>query len=205
MGKVLVAKNVWKLIMEKGLISFEGLKEIVYQYYPRNLYDMEPGYELTDEFNRLVEACSNAQHNDGLWKKFLELLAKEFPENEIEDCTQLFHRDPCYRCKINLAGTSNLYRSLVVHVSIIAPFGSVYISEITVENAKYSTPQISFLPITSEDQECFARIGFNLKEIFGYDLLPVELLTKVVPDVAVKNQLLNESTIFHCLFTDHII
>lgn len=191
--------------MEKGLMFFEGLREIVYQYYPRNLYDTEPGYELTDEFKNLVEACSNAQYNDGLWKGFLELLTKKFPENEIEDWTQLFHRDPCYRCKINLPGTPSIYRSLIVHVSIIAPFGAVYVSEITVINGRYSTPQISFLTTTSEDQECFARIGISLKEIFSFDLLPVELLTKVVPDVAVKNQPLNESTIFHCFFTDHII
>lgn len=186
-------------------MSFEDIKNIIYRYYPKSFYNTEPGYQDTVEFKRLVEVCSRAGNSSKLWADFLTLLRDKFGGYEIEDWTQLFHYDPCYRCKINLLEDGMIFRSLIVHVSIIAPLGSIYLSEVRLDNGRYTQPKISFKPITLEDQKYFSIIYSSLKEVFGYELLPIEQVMVTVSDIAVRNQLLNESTVFHCLFTDHII
>jgi hypothetical protein len=97
-----------------------------------------------------------------------------------------------------------LIREIMVNVSIIAPVYAIYISEKKYFNKRYSLPEIFFDPINNEYSEYYKTIEKIIDEIFNYHKIPSLLLNKTVPDVAVGNSFINESTIFNCLFTDHI-
>lgn len=187
-------------------MSFDEVKKIVYQYFPKNSYDTEPEYRDTAEFKRLLTVCQTAEKDNKLWNNFLQEISEEFKGYELEDCTQFFHFDRCHRCKINLPQEfEGVYRSLVIHVSIIAPLSSVYLSEVRLKNERYSQPEVSFQSNRPEDDEYYSKALLSLEKQFHYEMLPLELGSTIIPDVAVGNQLLNETTVFHCLFTDHII
>ncbi len=187
-------------------MTFQDIKNTIYQYFPKNIYDTEPGYRDTTEFKNLMKVCQTAEKDNKLWNIFLKDISEEFKGCELEDYTQFFHFDRCYRCKINLPQEfKGVNRSLVIHVSILAPFTSVYLSEVRLKNGRYSQPEISFQSNRPEDNNYYSYALLSFQKQIQYEILDLKLVTAIIPDVAVGNQLLNEATVFHCLFTDHII
>jgi hypothetical protein len=195
--------------------SLGELFELVYQFYPRGMWDIDPHYKVTEEQRRLVAARRLAGAKEEPWRVMLRRLVARFPECSIQnrslhlpsgDC------DACYSAWLNLPtlGPGERDHALGFLVSFLVPYHVIYSSRFIHldqpgEDGETNTRQEVHLEL-SPDEQLYARaLAEEIATTFGdhYEPMPPEMGNVVVPDVVAGNKVMGEATLFHCLFTDN--
>lgn len=183
------------------MTSLEHLFGIVYQYYPRNLWDSDPAYDETIEHRRLVEARRRAGRDDDAWRNLLERIARRFPDRAVQNNSLHLPAggfDACYSALLWLdPRDGEAHRAIGFLVSFIAPHFLIYVARSTDRHMV----RYSFSP----DESLFAdAIAEELRATHpAFTALPPEIGLVPVPDVVTGNRGLGEATLFDCLFTDN--
>ncbi len=190
------------------LPSAAQLVELVHYYIPANIWESEPGYGATPEYQRLKAARSAAAENGkDRWKAFLARLREEVPQCKVEDWTILIS-DNCWRVRVHLPhrvpveSGGEEFRAVVGLVSIFAPVAATYTS-FKQRIAEYQwRPSQTFyepVPATREYEEVLVRL---LREELGVSRLPNETLFTLVPDIQYRCAAIGETRLIDCLLTD---
>lgn len=194
----------------------EELLDLVYRYYPRGVRDSDPRYESTEEYRRLVEARRRAGTDEEPWRALLRRLEVRFPACQVQN--QSFHLltgglDACYSAwlwlRLPTPGAQQKSHRLGFLVSFLASYYVVYSSRFVQadrsnqRNASDTRQEICF-ELTPDEQSYAGVIVKEIEATFlGYDALPAEVGSTIVPDVVAGNQAMGTVTLFHCLFTDN--
>lgn len=193
--------------MSSELPTAAQLLDQVHRYFPANLWEAEPGYGATPEYQRL-KAARNAAAETGSerWKAFLVRLREELPRCTVEDWT-LLRSDNCWRVRVylpregGLAGGEEDVRAVVGLVSIFAPIAATYTSFMQrIAEHPWRPSQIFYEPVlaTQEYEEVLMHL---LQEVMGVQRLPNETLFTPVPDVQYFGVAMGKVRLIDCLFT----
>lgn len=172
----------------------EKILEIIYEYLPQNLYIEDEEYQKSVEFKKLKSIINKSQMNNEWWNSFAFMLQNRFQEFRVENWTQFFNQDRCFRIRVWL----NDYEALMIHVSILGNYSAIYYS---IKEQKDSIPSINFEGIPP--LEVIEFIDAELNQKYKVNRVSGQTLIKIINNVAVGNTILGETTIFDCLFTDH--
>ncbi len=183
------------------------LVELVHHYLPANIWESEPAYYATPEYQRLEAARREASKTWHMqWNAFLARLREELPRCTVEDWTILIS-DNCWRVRAHLPhrvpveGGGEEFRAVVGLVSIFAPVAATYTSfkqRIAEHQWRPSQTFYEPVPATREYEEVLVRL---LREELGAPRLPNETLFTPVPDIQ-YGVLLGEARLIDCLFTE---
>jgi hypothetical protein len=190
------------------LPSAPQLIELVHHFYPTNLYDSEPDYQESEQFQRLLAARHEAQvQRSDPWKKLLHLLREALPECKVEDWTVLWSDDNCWRARVYLPGPVEVSggreaRAVVLLVSILAPLYVLYSSfHLQTAEKRLERPRLFY-----EDVPETKRVADLVESLAKQELdivrLPNETLFTLVPDIQCRNVMLGNAKLVDCLFTD---
>jgi hypothetical protein len=108
---------------------------LISKYYPDHLTieELESKYSHTKEFKNLEKICKEAESLIPLWKEVISKVKDALPSMySVQDWTHLFNFLPSYRLLIIYPPDDQLpkrERHLMLNVSILADYYSIYISE----------------------------------------------------------------------------
>jgi hypothetical protein len=183
------------------------LVELVHHYLPANIWESEPAYYETPEYQRLEAARGEASKTGHVrWNAFLARLREEVPHCKVEDWTILIS-DNCWRVRLLLRDTVPVegggeeFRYVVGLVSIFAPVAATYTSFLQRTPDRRFRPSQTFyepVPATREYEEVLVRL---LREELGAPRLPNETLFTLVPDIQYFGAALGEARLIDCLLT----
>lgn len=183
------------------------LVELVHHYLPANIWESEPAYAATPEYQRLEAARREAaETGKEHWKTFLGRLREDVPQCKVEDWTILIS-DNCWRVRVLLPhtvpveGGGEEFRYVVGLVSIFAPVAATYTSFLQrTADGRFRPSQTFYEPVaaTREYEEVLVRL---LREELGTPRLPNETLFTPVPDIQ-YGVVLGEARLIDCLFTE---
>jgi hypothetical protein len=190
-------------------LTADALVQLVHRYHPAGLRNDDPGYDASEEGQRLTALVNSHAEPSPAWKGFIQRLHEEFPDCSIWDTT-LPHHDPCYYCRVSLPGFvtgAPRYDCIVCLLSQLAPVYALYASH--TEKPSPSLPRgdywLRFPPFPPEFQAQEARIAGLIESTFGFTRLPNDVLFTPVPDLVPRtaNHGLGEAKLIDCLFTWH--
>jgi hypothetical protein len=196
------------------LPSAAQLVELVHHYLPANIWESEPGYDTTPEYQRLKATRRAAWETGKRWTAFLGHLRKALPHCRVQDWS-LMHMDNCWRVRVYLPQTVRVegeeeFRAVVGMMSILAPVAVTYTSfqrkrRVVDPDRDYvwHPAQVFYEPVpdTREYEEVLLRM---LGEEFGVRRLPNETLFTPVPDIQYSHRGFGEARLIDCLFTDDL-
>lgn len=189
--------------------SCDELFAIAYQYYPRGLWDYDPGYDDTTEFRRLDELRKRAVTDDA-WLSLLERLRIRF-HGEIHNRSislALQKIDACFRVTHSLPAQPSDpqgYHEIGLAISLIAPYYVVYSSRKVDRNPPIVDEVRDFQPFNlCDDETVDAQVMVNEMALLfpKHEPMPPEVGNVVVPDIMAGNQGIGKATVYHCFFTD---
>ena len=175
--------------------SYKDLLNLIYSYNPKCIHFTDKSYLQTAEFlarKNVVEKISSQEYDK--WEGFKQYLEKQ--NYMVEDWTQFFNYDLCFRSKIVNDSIEEL-GDIMININIVCPLYSIYLLEMDSGKAKFE-PQNDF------EKSVFDRIKLITKEVYSYQLLDPEWAKRIIPDVSIGNSFLGSATTFECLFSDHI-
>lgn len=192
--------------------SINGLLDIVYHYYPRGMWDFEPGYDDTAEYRRL-DATRKQAASGKAWHKLLDRLRLQFNHGifnrslalasfKSDACTWVTHSlppDPSRNSRNN-----DEDHEIGLAISFLAPYYVIYSSRRVDRKFRESEPERLHAFDLDEDEKADAQIMIDeMKLLFAeHEPMPPEIGNIVVPDVMAGNQELGKATLYHCFFTD---
>ena len=182
------------------------LVELVHHYLPANIWESEPGYGATPEYQRLKAArIAATETGKARWKAFLARLREDVPRCAVEDWTILIS-DNCWRVRVHLPhrvpvdGGGEEFRAVVGLVSIFAPVAATYTSfKQRIAEHRWCPSQTFYepMPATREYEEVLMRL---LRDELGAPRLSNETLFTPVPDIQ-YGVALGKARLIDCLFT----
>ncbi len=179
--------------------------KIIYKYYPKNKLTYTDSYYETVEFNRLKILLKNEEKQVVRWLNFIEFLrAKVFNNYKIVDWTQFFYYDAAYICRLDCSKVENEDIQLVINISVISNYFSIY--QTTKERVgDLYMPSIIDRDFNKVPKELVKIVIDEIKGSFKeYRIFPKVLVDKVIPDVSVGLKSFGEATFFDCLFTSNV-
>lgn len=192
--------------------TVDELLQIVYHYYPRGMWDFEPGYNDTVEYRRSDTARKKAVSSKA-WLVLLDRLRIRF-HGEINNRSlglASFKGDACFRVTHSLlpdpsrnSRINDEDHEIGLAISYIAPYYVVYSSRKIDRTYREFEPQKlqSFDLDDDETTDAQVMVG-EMKLLFpDYEPMPPEIGNIVVPDVMAGNQELGKATLYHCFFMD---
>lgn len=170
------------------------LIEVVYQFYPRELWTTSPGYDDTPQRRRLVAAARRGAAEYPVWKAMLRRLEARY---HYMDCSlHILGRsvDAAYTAQLGVRGREEEDAEIVrkrgwrlrfgCSVSLLGPY---YVVRHT--GSPGEDPQ----EVAREIEATYA----------GYRPIPPEIGDVVVRDVALDTRGFGEVTIANCLLSTH--
>lgn len=105
---------------------------------------------------------------------------------------------------MSYSSKDNEFIDVVINVSVISNYYSVYVSKINKVGDKFSIPIIDY-DLNMVPNEFIA----SLKKVLGvcfpnHTEFPIKLTKKIIPDISLGNKNYGSVTFFDCLFTTHI-
>jgi hypothetical protein len=184
-------------------LTAEALLRLVYRYFPVGLYETDPRYESTEEYQRLYKLRRAAVDDPKDWDAFIQHVETELPDCSVWDYPNIRY-DPAYSVRVSLPGPlaeESEVKSVVLMVCILAPVHIIYAHHRKKRGEIYETityqpplPQ-EFLPV-AEKLEALAI------ETFGTTRLSQDVLSTPVPDLQVGTTGFGKVTLADCLFGD---
>lgn len=199
--------------------SVNELLEVVYRFYPRNMWTPErghdPGYDDTRENRDLVAARRRAGAEEEPWRAMLRRLDARFPECSIQNqCLHLLSGgcDACYSAWLwieQAPDQKERTHCLAFWVSFVVPYYVIYSSrwicldELDNEGQPKERREIRF-DLSPDEQPYGRAIEEEIKMTFGSDFepMPPEIGKIIVPDVVPGLKIMGEATLYDCLFSD---
>lgn len=196
--------------------TIEELLQIVYRYYPRGMWDYEPGYDDTEEFRRIDAARKEAASSQE-WLALLDRLNLRFNGQifnrslalarfKSDACTWVSHSlppDPTKNTRFSVFNDED--HEIGLAISFIAPYYVLYSSRLVDRITRSETEPRRFYPFElDEDEVADAQIMVDeMKVLFPqHEPMPPNIGNLVVPDVMAGNQMIGRATLYHCFFTD---
>lgn len=212
--------------MAENLYALE-MGNLIYKYYPKNVSANSLEYEKTEENHRLLHAIQISK-SDNRWSEFINNVQSQI-KNQFLDQSTYAISTPCFKAELayDINGRSYL---IFFYCSFIGDLYGFKIKNIftdcQVEGKRVSDFSkeelqgfIERLKIKSDNHERYNPVSVNQypeelsevmlalisaqKQIFNYNLLPVDLVNTVMPDVSTNLKELGKATYFDCVFTDH--
>ncbi len=191
----------------EALPTASQLVERVHRYLPTNLWESEPGYGASPEYQRLTAARRAALEGEhARWEALLARLREAFPQCSVEDWTRL-ESDNCWRVRVYLPATlpqeggGEEHRAIVGLVSILAPVCVTYTSfHRRVGEHRWLPPTLFYEPVP-ETRSHEERLMGLLRSELGVPRLPNEILFTHVPDIQYAGAALGQAQLIDCLFT----
>lgn len=201
--------------------SINELLEIVYQYYPRDMWTPEvgykPGYDDTEEHRRLVAARLRAYAEGQPWLTMLAHLNARFPKG-IQNRSLHLHGGDCDAC---YSGWLWIHSQTPGHekyqwthclgflVSFLVPYYLLYSSRWTLldelnEEGEPKKRRETRLELSPDEQPYARALEEEITANFGnhYAPMPPDVGKIIVPDVVPGLRILGEATLYDCLFSD---
>ncbi|WPB78539.1 hypothetical protein KYC5002_05120 [Archangium violaceum] len=190
----------------KPELTADALVQLVHRYYPVGLHTADPGYNATEEAQRLTRLLEANAAGSQTWKGFYQRVRGEFPDCSLWDTTVPLN-DPCYGCRVSQPGFfpgDPRYDSVVCLLSQLAPVYAIYAAHL--EEKGPGLPRdhwLCFPPFPPEYQSRETRLAKLIESTFGYTRLPNEVLFTPVPDLVPRmaNFSVGEAQLIDCLFT----
>jgi hypothetical protein len=184
----------------------DELIELTYQFYPKGLWDHDPGYKTSAEYRRLLDARQGSVNQVIRFRALLNRLHMRFPACSIAQRLYLIPQvmDACFPAKFILPTfkDDDGEHALVMLMSILAPYYALYRTlYFCNENDKAVRAPVSF-ELSVYEQPYGQAIAEEIETTFGYERMPPEIGHVIVPGACVGNQQLGKATLFDCLFTD---
>lgn len=184
--------------MEKEYIQ---LKEIIYNYYPQNIFFGDPKYFDSIQFEKLQLICETPQ-KEPEYESFKNSLKVIFVDKYINDFSLLHDNHPSFSTRIAYQKEGDVIKYLVINVSLIAKRYFIYASEV---NTLTGVTDPIFSSTDQQVKSMEKIVEDKIKIYFPeYEPLPNTLAFMKVPLVSTGKRELNNATIFDCLFSDHI-
>jgi hypothetical protein len=158
-----------------------SLLEIIRRFYPRGMETTSPGYDDTEERRRQVDATRRAVAEHAKWSAMLDRLRARFQVQELSLHILAGGFDSAYSAKIAIPGADE--RALGFHVSFLGPYYVIH---------RTGAPG---------EEPCARGIAEEIEATYGYEPIPPEIGSVVVPDVALDTVALGEATIYDCLLS----
>ncbi|MFN7910548.1 MAG: hypothetical protein ACK5QC_01920 [Bacteroidota bacterium] len=183
----------------------ETILKIIYKFYPKEIDSNVESYSSSLEQRHLKSAIKSATANISKWNNFLSNLKIETNNTyEINDWTQFFNNDACYTCRLSYSSIDNELIDLVINISIISDYYSIYVSKIKKIDNTFSIPIISF-DTSNINSDLINTIRNSLFLFFpNYKNFPSNLAFEIVDNVSIGNKNIGEANFFDCIFTTHI-
>lgn len=199
--------------------TIDELRQILYQHYPRGMWDFEPGYDDTAEYRRLDAARKEAASSEG-WLALLDRLCIRFNGRIFnrslalatfvsDACTWVSHSLPPDPTKnTTFSRFNDEDHEIGLAICFIAPYYVLYSSRRVDRTSCALMPESEprlFHPFDLDDDEIAdAQIMVDeMKALFPeHEPMPPNIGNIVVPDVMAGNQRIGKATLYHCFFTD---
>jgi hypothetical protein len=187
--------------------SADELVELTYQFYPKGLWDSDPGYETSAEYRRLLDARQRSAREVIRFRALLNRLHMRFPTCRIEQRLYLIPQvmDACFPAKFILPTLKEDEgeHALIILLSILAPCYALYRTlYFCKEDGSAVRAPVSF-ELSVYEQPYGRAIMAEIETTFGYERMPPEIGNVIVPGACVRHEPLGKATLFDCLFTDH--
>lgn len=186
-----------------------NLLPIVYRYYSRGMNEYDPGYTETEEHRRLIQARLQASAEGNPWSVLLGRLYARFPRGIHNASLHLptGRMDAGYAgwLELPVRGWYEVHHKVGFLISFIAPCYVVYGASIVIAPTTRGTGRAQDIRFAfTPDEETYVRaITGEILSVFpGHEPLPPEVGNVIVPDVVAGNQMMGQTTLYHCLFTD---
>ena len=133
--------------------SVDGLLDIVYQHYPRQIARDDPRYEETSEYHLLSAARRRAGADQETWREMLRRLKGQFPSNTVQNLSLHLPtgaHDAAYVGQMYLpASPGESYHILSFMVSFLVPYYLVHSSRLIEDPENKEAPgQVTRFQIT---------------------------------------------------------
>jgi hypothetical protein len=192
--------------------SVDELFGLVYRYYPRGMWDFEPGYDDTVEYRRLDAARKQAASCEA-WHKLLERLRIRLDDGiynrslalasfKSDACTWVTH--PLPPDPSRNSSNNDEDHEIGIAISFIAPYYVVYSSRKVDRIYRELEPKRLHPFDLDDDEKVDAHVMVEeMSRLFPkHEPMPSDVGNLVVPDVMAGNQGLGKATLYHCFFTD---
>ena len=176
--------------------------EHLYKFYPRNISYYDEAYSSTEEYNRLATAISNKSKRE--WIDFLSELSTRFTKERVIDRTDA---EPANRCVIYIY-KEDLIFELVIHVSMIINLSSFFVRKAFVDRDIPMMRPLGFqwnkpLPEIEEEVDFILK---SLKSLYPeYEIMPEGYNEILIPDIASRDKLLGQTSIFTAAFANTLL
>lgn len=206
----------------------QELIDTAHMYFPR-MSPRDPRYEHTVEAQRQRRAHEQARARYDTWSTLLDRLGKHFPKEQYGEVSVqelcLYLRaagspahDRCFSGVLHLpvrhAGETS--HGLVFRISFVVPYYSIH-SRCTLHSTGYYARATASAEVTGEDTDYRESFDFSADELSfvailrqeievafpGYEEMPAEAGTTIVPGVSVGFQQPDTATLFDCLFSHY--
>jgi hypothetical protein len=161
-------------------VNLSDLLEVVYRYYPRNLYVDSPGHHETEEHRRLVKAARRAVAEYPEWEAMITRLGERYRLMNESLHVLSGGLDPAYSAHIDVPGR----HKLGFHVCFLGPYYGIHRTGHAGEEPAASN-------LVREIEGTYV----------GYEPIPPELGNAVVPDVALDCRNFGKATVYDCLLS----
>jgi hypothetical protein len=190
--------------------STTELVGLVHRFYPRDLWSSEPQYNDTEEYRRMLEAVRGARADYARWKSMLGRLEARFPgcvrDMSLHIFGDAFESAYCGKLCLPKLDPDEDEHELGFRVSFMAPYYVIYTLRWRhLENdpggniASPAEVRFEFSPVAQPYERGLAQ---EIEATYGYEAMPPEIGTLVVPDVTTSVRAFGTATIYDCLLSD---
>ena len=170
------------------------LIEVVYRFYPRELWTTSPGYDDTPQRRRLVDAARRGAAEYPIWQAMLRRLATRYRFHDLSLHILGGSADAAYTAQLGVRGKEAEEAALVRRIGWRLRFGC---------SVSLLGPYYVVRHTGSPDEEPH-EVAREIEATYaGYEPIPPELGDVVVPDVALDTRGFGEVTISSCLLSTH--
>ena len=185
-------------------LTAEALLRLVYRYFPAGLYETDPRYESTEEYQRLYKLRRAAVDDPKDWDAFIQRVKTEMPDCSVWNYPNIRY-DPAYSARVSLPSSfveePEEDKTVVLMVCILAPVHIIYAHHSKKRGEIYET--INYPPPLPAEFQPFAdKLEALGIEAFGTTRLSQDVLSTPVPDLQVGTTGFGKVTLADCLFGD---
>jgi hypothetical protein len=190
--------------------SRERLLEVVYRYYPRGMDAADPRYASTPQQRRLV-AARRAAAGEKQKARFHELTRRIQARLDAftSDRSLQLHSGAgeagysAYALRKTAFAQQNMDERIGYCVSFLGPWYVVFFRAKR-ESSRTGRPLATYPPqgLVTVQPPYASVIAAEIEAVFGYELMPEEIGSIVVPDVVTNYRRFGQATLYDCLLSD---
>lgn len=182
----------------------EKYLDIIYHYYPKNIYASDLNYSYTPEITRLFKLLERTRQDDQTFEELKSKFSKEFNQVLIDhSLSGVFCLSFMSDLYISNDWDINFYKLCAFNISVVSNYYCVYLTQINYQGA--NTLQTG--PTTENERTFIDYVEKRILEFYpDYIPFPMENFNEKVPGVySGGRNPLEYATYFECLVTNHIL